>query len=342
MREPFVTRGGSGPTALPAAAGSIGQWSGLLADTRHSDHRTSSCKCVVDLMPIWPDDVADAPGRSATRPGPARCSSSGPPAKRRRRRGGRRGPRLPLSTMFTLVVLVVALASAVTTWSASSSRPTTARRPCRRSRRRGRRATTQRCGGCSTPRAARDHSQLAFTRDYDRADRAATVKSVDVGTLSPVKDGVATAPVTVRTRYFGTLRGTIRAPTFTRRARSARVAWTPELRLPGLKPGEEVRRGQRPGAHARRTSTTRRDGRWTPTLRAPRSPASPGASRPGWSGSTTIASAGRPSSIAALRRPHDRQASRGRRGRVGPHDDPARAAEDARSARSATSSAASR
>src|SRR5262249_17316730 len=62
-----------------------------------------------------------------------------------------------------------------------------------------------------------------------------------VGALSPIKDGVATAPVTVRTRYFGSLRGTMR---FRAQAEgeTARVVWVPELRLPGLKSGEEVRR----------------------------------------------------------------------------------------------------
>jgi cell division protein FtsI/penicillin-binding protein 2 len=87
-----------------------------------------------------------------------------------------------------------------------------------------------------------DHSQLAFTREYDRAYRAATVKSVDVGALSPVKNGVASAPVTVRTRYFGTLRGTIRFRAHEEGKDTARVVWTPDMRLPGLEPGEEVRR----------------------------------------------------------------------------------------------------
>ena len=84
-------------------------------------------------------------------------------------------------------------------------------------------------------------SQIAFTREYDRAYRAATVKSVDVGALSPIKDGVTTARVTVRTRYFGTLRGTMRFRAH-EEGKTARIAWAPELRLPGLKPDEEVRR----------------------------------------------------------------------------------------------------
>jgi hypothetical protein len=84
-------------------------------------------------------------------------------------------------------------------------------------------------------------SRTAFARDYDRADRAATVKSVDVGALSPISNGIASAPVTVRTRYFGTLRGTIRFRVH-EEGETARIAWAPEMRLPGLKPDEEVRR----------------------------------------------------------------------------------------------------
>jgi peptidoglycan glycosyltransferase len=87
----------------------------------------------------------------------------------------------------------------------------------------------------------KSHSRTSFARDYERAYRAATVKSLDVGALSPIKDGVAGAPVTVRTRYFGTLRGTIRFRVH-EEGETARIAWTPEMRLPGLKPGEEVRR----------------------------------------------------------------------------------------------------
>jgi hypothetical protein len=87
-----------------------------------------------------------------------------------------------------------------------------------------------------------DLSQLAFTRQLDRANRAATVKSVDIGPLSPIKNGVASAPMTVRTRYFGTLRGTIHVRAHEEGKDAARVVWTPDMRLPGLKPGEEVQR----------------------------------------------------------------------------------------------------
>ena len=48
-------------------------------------------------------------------------------------------------------------------------------------------------------------------------------------------------PVTVRTRTFGALKGTIRFPV-ERKDDVASIAWTPDLRLPGLRPDERVDR----------------------------------------------------------------------------------------------------
>jgi hypothetical protein len=93
------------------------------------------------------------------------------------------------------------------------------------------------------------HPELGFTKSYDSAYRAATVKSVKLGPLSPVKGGVATVPVTVATRYFGTLRGKIRIRAH-EEGGTARIAWTPDMRLPGLRGDEDVRR--RSGAKPRR------------------------------------------------------------------------------------------
>jgi peptidoglycan glycosyltransferase len=166
---------------------------------------------------------------------------AGPPARRRRSHRGHSGPSLPLSTMFTLVVVVAALGVGgyylVREQLKTDHRPAAARAFVT-AWEKGDHAAMWRL---LDAKSRTDHSQLAFTREYDRADRAATVKSVDVGTLSEIKHGVASAPVTVRTRFFGTLRGTIRIPVH-EDGDIARIAWTPEMRLPGLKPGEEVRR----------------------------------------------------------------------------------------------------
>jgi penicillin-binding protein A len=166
---------------------------------------------------------------------------AGPPARRRRSHKSRNRPSLPLSTMFTLLVVIVA--AGVGAYYLVREQLKTDHRPAAlrgfvAAWEKGDRAEMYRL---IDAKSRSGNSQLAFARDYDRAYRAATVKSVDVGTLSPVKDGVATAPVTVRTRYFGTLRGTMRFRVH-EEGKTARVAWAPELRLPGLKPGEEVRR----------------------------------------------------------------------------------------------------
>jgi hypothetical protein len=166
---------------------------------------------------------------------------AGPPAKRRRSHRNRTGPSLPLSTMFTLVVLVAGLG--IGAYYLVREQLKTDHRPAAvrgfvAAWERGDRAGMYRL---IDAKSRTDLSQLAFTRAYDRAYRAATVKAVDIGPLSPIKNGVASAPVTVQTRYFGTLRGTIRFRVH-EEGETARIAWTPDMRMPGLKPGEEVQR----------------------------------------------------------------------------------------------------
>src|SRR5829696_5110120 len=80
----------------------------------------------------------------------------------------------------------------------------------------------------------------AKTQDAQSA-RAATVRKVEVGPAGEPQDGAVPVPVTVRTRTFGPLKGTIRFPV-ERTGDTARVAWTPDLRLPGLRPDERVHR----------------------------------------------------------------------------------------------------
>jgi len=98
-------------------------------------------------------------------------------------------------------------------------------------------------------RSRKAHPQLGFTASYRSAYRAATVESVRVGLLPKVRKGVVRAPVTVKTRFFGTLRGTI-AIGVHEEGGTARIAWTPALRLPGLRGEEDVHR--RSGATPRR------------------------------------------------------------------------------------------
>jgi hypothetical protein len=75
-----------------------------------------------------------------------------------------------------------------------------------------------------------------FRRLVAQADRAATVTGVRLGRAADPKGGAVVIPVAVGTRQFGTLRGRIRLPV----AAGGGVRWTPELRLPGVRPGEAI------------------------------------------------------------------------------------------------------
>jgi peptidoglycan glycosyltransferase len=94
--------------------------------------------------------------------------------------------------------------------------------------------------------------KISFLADYRRANKAAGVQKITLGTIGPLlSGGIVKVPVTVTTKDFGALKGTL---TFhaTQVGDIARVAWAPELVLPGLRKGEEVRR--RSGAAPRRGS----------------------------------------------------------------------------------------
>jgi hypothetical protein len=97
-----------------------------------------------------------------------------------------------------------------------------------------------------------------FTATYEAAERAATVTGVRVGKVPEPRSGRVRVPVAVRTRTFGTLRGTVVLPVV-EVGDGARVRWRPYLRLPGLRPGETVRR--RVLRRPRRASVLAADGR---------------------------------------------------------------------------------
>jgi penicillin-binding protein A len=87
----------------------------------------------------------------------------------------------------------------------------------------------------------RTYSRARFRRAYASANRAATVKAVRAGDVPKPHDGTSTVPVAVSTRLFGTLRGSVAIPVHDEGG-DARIAWSPALRLPGLRSGERVRR----------------------------------------------------------------------------------------------------
>jgi beta-lactamase class D len=93
--------------------------------------------------------------------------------------------------------------------------------------------------------AQRRYPYARFAAAYRSAERAATVTGVRVGRRGPLRGGRVTVPVTVTTRLFGTLRGDVALPV-AEQGGHAGVAWTPGLRLPGLRDGERVRRRNGP------------------------------------------------------------------------------------------------
>ncbi len=90
-------------------------------------------------------------------------------------------------------------------------------------------------GGAGRP------SRAAFERSYAQARRAATVRAVQPGRPGALDGGEVRVPVTVRTRDFGALRGTVALRTADVDGRGV-IRWSPAMRLPGLGDDEAVRR----------------------------------------------------------------------------------------------------
>ena len=93
----------------------------------------------------------------------------------------------------------------------------------------------------TTAKTRSEQPLAGFLESYRQATREATVKEVLVGRAGEPRGGRVPVPVVVRTRLFGRQRGTIAFPV-ERTGETARVAWMPSLRLPGLRPGERVHR----------------------------------------------------------------------------------------------------
>lgn len=90
--------------------------------------------------------------------------------------------------------------------------------------------------------AARSRFPIARFRDaYAQTAATATATTLDVGQAKEPKDAVVAVPVTVHTRVFGTIRGTLRLP-FDGSGKSARIEWRPELTFPGVEQGQTLRR----------------------------------------------------------------------------------------------------
>ena len=109
-----------------------------------------------------------------------------------------------------------------------------------------------------TPRARAQYSEAAFAASYRSANRTAGVSSVRAGRIGDETGGETSLTVAVRVRDFGTLRGTIALPV-AGSGEQAGVDWRPVLVLPGLRPGERVRR--RAGSSPKRAQVLSADGR---------------------------------------------------------------------------------
>jgi hypothetical protein len=97
--------------------------------------------------------------------------------------------------------------------------------------------------GLLDARSRAANPKISFLADYRRANKAAGVKKIVLGTLGPLGSGGTVAvPVTVQTKEFHSLKGTLTFHASQDAQNNGRVAWSAALRLRGLKAGEEVRR----------------------------------------------------------------------------------------------------
>jgi cell division protein FtsI/penicillin-binding protein 2 len=158
------------------------------------------------------------------------------PASRRRRRR-----RLPIVPVFVLVVLLAAAAGALAMVQ---------RRHAAEQRREAAVASFVaawakrdygRMWDLTTTASRRADSRRQFAASYGDAARQATITAIRTGPVGKRANGAFPVPVTVSTRLFGVLRGTVRIPVRDEGG-AARIAWSRALRLPGLRGEEVVRR----------------------------------------------------------------------------------------------------
>jgi cell division protein FtsI/penicillin-binding protein 2 len=92
-----------------------------------------------------------------------------------------------------------------------------------------------------SPQVRREWPRAEFTASYRIADEQATVEAIRPGTVGEAAGDRVDLPVAVQTRLFGVLRGTLPL-TVSERDDRVFVDWSPALRLPGLREGENVKR----------------------------------------------------------------------------------------------------
>ncbi len=80
-----------------------------------------------------------------------------------------------------------------------------------------------------------------FRAAYATTDATSTATAVGVGKPKDPQDGVVAVPVTVQTRVFGKVHGTLKLP-FDGKGQKARIAWAPQLTFPGVQAGQALAR----------------------------------------------------------------------------------------------------
>jgi cell division protein FtsI/penicillin-binding protein 2 len=94
--------------------------------------------------------------------------------------------------------------------------------------------------------AARRRTTLRrLRRTYRSAARALTLAGLEIGRPQEPEEGVVRLPLTLRTRLFGRLSGTLGLPVQPGAEGIAGVDWRAHLVFPGLRPGEKLRRESR-------------------------------------------------------------------------------------------------
>jgi peptidoglycan glycosyltransferase len=156
----------------------------------------------------------------------------------------RRGPRR-VGPAALVVVLLLAGAAAVATVIVRAGRDDGRRAAAQRFVSAWTRGDTAAMWHALDASARQRFPQRRFVAAVRSANRAAGVRSVSAGRLGPLRDGHVSVPIAMRTADFGVLRGRILLPVRGSGA-TAGVAWDPSLRLPGLRPGEAVRRREGP------------------------------------------------------------------------------------------------
>jgi len=157
------------------------------------------------------------------------------PVQRRRRR------RVPILPILALLALIAAVVGAIALWRARDDGEDPSRAVAQRFAEAWASGDLDAAYGLTTARTRSEQPAALFRQSYRQANRAATVEEIRVGEAAEPRDGRVAIPVVVRTRVFGEQRGTVTFP-LERAGDTARVAWSPELRLPGLRPGERVQR----------------------------------------------------------------------------------------------------